>query len=164
MKLRNKREFATTHMELHTMTSPRNCGTTLLLIALWSCAAPPPANAEDDREKLLARVEQFNDAIREGDVQKYADVFVDDFVFTWSRDGQIYAPDSIFPNVVPTPDHRPIVDEIIVRTYGNSAIVNCRMRQRADENGSRTTFSFARVNGVWKVIASHSTPITPPAG
>ena len=72
-------------------------------------ADEPSATQADDREQLLARIEQFNDAIREGDVEKYADVCVDDFVFTWAPDGQIYAPETIFPNVVPTPDHDPIV-------------------------------------------------------
>ena len=91
------------------MTSPMRYGAILLLIAAVSCEGPPSATQADDREQLLARIEQFNDAIREGDVEKYADVCVDDFVFTWAPDGQIYAPETIFPNVVPTPDHDPIV-------------------------------------------------------
>ena len=132
--------------------------------ALASCAGPPAPTAEQDREHLLARIQQFNDAIREGDVEKYADVFVDDFVFTWAPDGQIYSPESIFPNVVPTPDHAPTVDEVVVRTLGDAAIVNVRMRQPPNELGVRVTFSFARVDGVWKVLAYQSTQIVETEG
>ena len=87
----------------------------VLVVAAASCSAPPSETAIDDRELLLGRIEQFNEAIREGDLEKYSDVFVADFVFTWAPDGQIYAPQSIFPNVVPTPDHDPVVDEVVVR-------------------------------------------------
>ena len=86
-------------------------------------------------------------------------MFVDDFVFTWSRNGQIYDRESILPNVVPTPDYAPLVDEEIVRIYGDSAIVNYRVRKAEDEPGARVTFSYARVGDEWKVVASHSTPI-----
>ncbi len=117
---------------------------------------PTPA---EDREALLARIDQFNSTIREGDKDGYADVFVDDFVFTWSRNGQIYDRESILPNVVPTPDYNPLVDEHIVRIYGDSAIVNYRVRKEEGEDGARVTFSYARIDGGWKVVASHSTPI-----
>jgi len=112
----------------------------------------------------LARIDQFNESVRDGDVEKYSDVFVDDFVFTWAPDGQIYSPEDIFPNVVPTPDHAPSVDEVLVRIYGDAAIVNARMRQPPNEAGVRITFSFARVEGVWKVVAYQSTNIIEPTG
>ena len=146
------------------MTSTQRRAATLLLIALASCAGPPAATEAEDREQLLARIEQFNEAIREGDVEKYTDVFVDDFVFTWAPDGQIYAPEEIFPNVVPTPDHAPSVDELVVRIYGDAAIVNARMKQLPHEAGVRVTFSFARVESAWKVVAYQSTNITDTAG
>lgn len=144
-------------------TKARYVGT-LLLIGLASCAGPQPPTEAEDRQRLLQRVEQFNQAIRDGDLESYTDVFVDDFVFTWAPDGQIYSPESIFPNVVPTPDHNPDVDQIIVRIYGDAAIVNARMRQPPNEIGTRTTFSFARVEGVWKVVAYQSTQIVDPTG
>lgn len=78
------------------MTSTQRQTATLLLIALASCVGPPAATEAEDSEQLLARIEQFNEAIREGDVEKYTDVFVDDFVFTWAPDGQIYTPEEIF--------------------------------------------------------------------
>jgi hypothetical protein len=135
----------------------------LLLVALASCATPGAPDAAADRAALVARIDQFNDAVREGDKDKYADVFVDDFVFTWSRDGQIYDREAILPNVVPTPDFAPLVDELIVRVYGDSAIVNYRVRKTPGDAGARVTFSYARIDGVWRVVASHSTPIvTPP--
>ena len=39
-------------------------------------------------------------------------MFVEDFVFTWSRDGQIYSREMILPNVVPTPAFDPMVEVI----------------------------------------------------
>jgi hypothetical protein len=131
----------------------------LLLPALVACATP---SAAEDREHLVARIEQFNSAIREGDQQKYADVFVDDFVFTWSRNGQIYDREAILPNVVPTPEYDPIVDELIVRTYGDAATVTYRVRQKPEDAGARVTFSYGRIDGVWKVLASHGTKIVEP--
>ncbi len=128
----------------------------LLLLALASCAKSADT---DDREQLIARIDQFDSAIREGDKQKYGDVFVEDFVFTWSRDGQIYNREMILPNVVPTPAFDPMVDELIVRIYGDSAVVNYRVRKKADDVGKRVTFSYARIEGEWKVMASHSTAI-----
>jgi len=145
-------------MRLHRRLAP-------LLLALASCATPatPPDIADRadraDREQLVARIDQFNSAIREGDKEKYADVFVDDFVFTWSRDGQIYDREKILPNVVPTPDYDPSVDEVIVRIYGDTAVVNYRVRRRPADTGTRVTFSYARIAGEWKVLASHSTAI-----
>ncbi|WIO74163.1 nuclear transport factor 2 family protein [Porticoccaceae bacterium LTM1] len=117
---------------------------------------------DEDRQLLLDKIEQFNSAIREGDKQKYSDVFTDDFIFTWSRDGQNYTKEDILPNVVPTPDYNPIVDEIEMRQYGNSAIVSYRVRLKPEAAGSRATFSYCKINGEWKVISSHSTKIVPP--
>ena len=134
----------------------------LCLLLLAGCATPQAPSAELDREQLLARIAQFNDSIRDGDKEGYADVFVPDFVFTWSRNGQIYDRESILPNVVPTPDHAPLVDEEIVRIDGDTAIVNYRVRRKPEDAGARVTFSYARIDGVWKVLASHSTPIVPP--
>jgi hypothetical protein len=131
-----------------------------LLVALAACGTPStPADDAADREQIVAKIEQFNSAIREGDKQKYADVFVDDFVFTWSRNGQIYDRETILPNVVPTPDFNPVVDEVIVRIYGDSAIVNFRVSKDPQAAGARVTFSCARIEGEWKVLASHSTKI-----
>jgi len=129
------------------------------LCSLTACGEQSAPSAASDHEQLIARVDQLHDAIREGDKEKYADVFVDDFVFTWSRNGQIYDRASILPNVVPTPDFAPLVDETLVRIYGDSAIVNVRVRQKPEDAGARVTFSYARIDGVWKVVASHSTPI-----
>jgi len=125
-----------------------------LLGSLVSCSTPAA-----DRAQLVAKIEQFNSSIREGDKQKYGDVFVEDFIFTWSRDGQIYDRATILPNVVPTPDFAPIVDELLVRTYGDSAVVNYRVRKEPEDDGVRVTFSYARIDGEWKVMASHSTAI-----
>lgn len=135
-----------------------------LIGLLAACSTQPVAQDTDDRAQLLARVEQFNRSIREGDRQGYADVFVDDFVFTWSRNGQIYDRETILPNVVPTPDHDPVADEFIVRTYGDSAVVNFRSRKDPGDAGVRVTFSYARVGGEWKVVSSHSTAIIPDPG
>lgn len=140
-----------------------NVGRLLLVVAAASCAGPSSETPIDDRARLLDRIEQFNQAIREGDVEKYSDVFVGDFVFTWAPDGQIYTPEAIFPNVVPTPDHDPVVDEVVVRIYGDAAVVSARMRQPPNEAGVRVTFSFARVDDVWKVISYQSTQIIAPA-
>lgn len=130
-----------------------------LLAALGSCATPSTPDRTGDREELVARIEQFNSAIREGDKEKYADVFVEDFVFAWSRNGQIYDRKAILPNVVPTADYDPIVDELLVRIYGDAATVTYRVRKKAEDAGARVTFSYARVDGEWKVVASHGTPI-----
>ena len=146
------------------MTSETRRAAILVLLCLASCGTPPPDTEAEDREQLLARIDQFNESVRDGDVEKYSDVFVDDFVFTWAPDGQIYSPEDIFPKVVPTPDHAPSVDEVLVRIYGDAAIVNARMRQPPNEAGVRITFSFARVEGVWKVVAYQSTNIIEPTG
>lgn len=116
---------------------------------------------DSDRQQLLDKIEQFNSAIREGDKQKYSDVFTDDFIFTWSRNGRIYTREMILPNVVPTPDYQPIVDEILIRVHGDSAIVNYRVRRKEQDTGTRVTFSYSRIKGEWKVIATHSTQIVP---
>ncbi len=146
-----------------------------LLCALASCATPAtpasqpknqptsqPVNQRSttsDRDALVAKIEQFNRSIREGDKRDYADVFVDDFVFTWSRNGQIYDREAILPNVLPTPAHDPLVDELIVRTYRDSAIVNFRSRKNPEDSGVRVTFAYTRTDGGWKVMSSHSTKI-----
>ncbi len=130
-----------------------------LILVLASCATPSMSADGGDREQLIAKIDQFNSAIREGDKQKYGDVFVEDFVFTWSRDGQIYNREMILPNVVPTPGFDPMVDELIVRIYGDSAVANYRVRKNQGDAGTRVTFSYARIDGDWKVVASHSTTI-----
>ena len=136
----------------------------ILLLSLTALIGPAWGGgvSDDDRQQLLAKIDQFNSAIRQGDKQKYSDVFTDDFIFTWSRNGQIYNKEMILPNVVPTPDYNPIVDEVLMRQYGDSAIVNYRVRQKEQDAGARVTFSYSRINGEWKVIATHSTPIVPP--
>jgi hypothetical protein len=120
----------------------------------------PPDPAEQ-RALLIQKIEDFHRSIREGDKEGYAGVFTDDFVFTWSRNGQIYDKESILPNVVPTPDFHPLVDELLVRIHGDAAVLNFRVRKSEGEGepGARVTFSCGRVGDEWKVLASHSTPI-----
>jgi hypothetical protein len=132
-----------------------------LLLILTSCATPSttPRSDDADRELLIAKIEQFNSAIRAGDKAQYGDVFVEDFLFTWSRDGQIYDRATILPNVVPTPDYDPLVDEILVRIHGDSAAINYRVRMKPEDTGVRVTFSCARIDDEWKVLASQSTVI-----
>ena len=146
------------------MNTPTMRTAVLSLLALLAACSPPPATDAEVREQLLARVDQFNESIRDGDVDRYADVFVEDFVFTWAPDGQIYSPESIYPNVVPTPDHAPTIDELLVRRYGDGAVLNARIRQQDDEPGVRVTFSFALVDGVWKVLSYQSTQIVESEG
>ncbi len=137
----------------------------LLLAACHPPAAPPPAasaisrDASADRAAILATIEQFNRSIREGDKAGYGGLFVEDFLFTWSRNGQLYDRAAILPNVVPTPDHSPLIDEVEVRIYGDAGVVNFRSRSSAEEPGARVTFSCARIGEEWKVMASHSTMI-----
>lgn len=133
-----------------------------LAVLTVGCASAPTTSVDTDRDALVARIDQFHRSIREGDKAGYADVFVDDFVFSWSRNGQVYDRAMILPNVVPTPDFEPIVDELQVRVRGDAAIANFRVRKATDEAGARVTFSYARIDGVWKVLASHSTTIVPP--
>ncbi|MEM7167454.1 MAG: nuclear transport factor 2 family protein [Planctomycetota bacterium] len=128
---------------------------TVLVAVSVSCSSV----GTGDRQRLIDKIEQFNRAIREGDKDKYASVFVADFVFTWSRDGQVYDREMILPNVVPTPDYQPIVDEIRTRIYGDSAVANYRVRRNLDDSGTRVTFAYARIGDDWKVVASHSTAI-----
>ena len=137
-------------------------------MALWmllACAKTPvvvPAAVPDasaDREALVATIEQFNRAIRDGDKERYGGLFVEDFLFTWSRNGQLYDRAAILPNVVPTPTHSPLIDEVQVRIYGDTGVVNFRSRSDEQEAGVRVTFSCARIDGEWTVVASHSTPI-----
>lgn len=136
----------------------------ILALSLFVIAGPTLAGevSDKDRQLLLDKIEQFNSSIREGDKQKYSDVFTDDFIFTWSRNGQIYNKEMILPNVVPTPDYKPIVDEILMRQYGDSAIVNYRVRQKKEDDGTRVTFSYSKIDGEWKVISAHGAPIVPP--
>lgn len=137
-----------------------------LLLSACHPAPPPPAAAaaiahdvSADRAAILATIEQFNRSIREGDKAGYGDLFVEDFLFTWSRNGQLYDRAAILPNVVPTPDHRPLIDEVEVRIYGDAGVVSFRSRASAGEPGARVTFSCARIGEEWKVMASHSTLI-----
>ncbi len=135
-------------------------------VAVSACGSTPTpavsATSPEDHAQLIAKIDQFNRSIREGDKEGYGDVFVEDFVFAWSRNGQIYDREAILPNVVPTPDYAPLVDELIVRTYGDAAIANYRVRKNPDDAGARVTFSYVRIDGEWKVMASHSTKIVPP--
>lgn len=133
-----------------------------LLFFLASTSALADQVQTEDRQLLLDKIEQFNSAIREGDKEKYSDVFTDDFIFTWSRNGQNFTKEMILPNVVPTPDFNPIVDEVEMRQYGDSAIVSFRTRQKAKDAGVRVTFSYSKIKGKWKVTSSHSTIIIPP--
>ncbi len=134
---------------------------TFLLIVLINPVLADNISPQD-RQKLLDKVEQYNSAIREGDKKKYSDVFTDDFIFTWGRNGQIYNKKVILPNVVPTPDHKPIVDEVLMRQYGNSAVVNCRVRKSEKDTGTRVTFNYSKIKGEWKVITIQGTPIVAP--
>ena len=119
------------------------------------------ASASDyspEDQQLMVKVEQFFSSIREGDKEKYSDVFTDDFIFTWSKDGHIYTKEQILPNVKPTPDYRPDISEVLIRHYGDSAIVNCRVT-RNEGSMVRITFSFARIDDEWKATAIQGTNI-----
>ena len=116
-------------------------------------------NEQTTTRELLARVDQFNRALRDGDVEMYSDVFADDFLFTWSENGQVFEKPELLPNVRPTPSYNPIVDQVRVRVYERAAVANFRLRLSDDEPGTRVTFSFSYEGDCWKVIAVHSTKI-----
>ena len=131
----------------------------LTLLLASPLVAQQDASEPTESSELMALVDQFYNSIRAGDREGYADVFVDDFVFTWSGDGGVWAPESIFPNVAPTPDLVVLIDEVVTRSYGDAALINFRQRSSEEEPGVRVTFSLVRLSGEWKAMSYQSTAI-----
>lgn len=117
-----------------------------------------------EHPELMTVVHQFYGSIRAGDRVAYADVFCEDFVFTWSGDGAVWSPESILPNVVPTPDHTVLIDEVVTRIRGDAAILNYRARDSERVAGVRVTFSLVHQDGDWKAMSYQSTTIPEPEG
>ena len=136
---------------------------TILLLAL---AAAPGAYAAEPIERVDA---SWNDLRQRSDVDGLEKLVDERFVLVHS-DGRVqYKADYIAELRTRTRVNGPIVNEDVkVRSYGNTAVVNGVSVQSGVSNGQPWSgrFRFTRVwlqhDGTWKIVSSHSSRIAEP--
>ncbi|GAA5072931.1 nuclear transport factor 2 family protein [Lysobacter panacisoli] len=141
--------------------------TAILLFALLVCI-PSAVAAESDAE-LLALDATWNDLRMKPDVDGLDRLLADDWMLTHS-DGRVqYKADYLDELRTSTRRNQGIGnDDLRVRRYGDTMVVTGTSVQSGISNGQpwsgrfRFTRTWIKRDGQWRMVASHSSRITPP--
>jgi len=141
----------------------RSLALTLVLLT----AAPMPAD-ETARKELLARDATWNELRLKPDVAGLERLLVDDWLLTHS-DGKVQGKAEYLAELqTRTRANQAITNEdVAVRIHGATGVVTGTSVQSGVTNGQPFSgrFRFTRVwalqDGVWRMVASHSSRITP---
>lgn len=138
-------------------------------VIMLSVVASGSASAQHtaDSVAVYRAVEQVGRSFGENDAALFARLTTDDYTFVAPngaiqtkaqrliplRSGALHYASSQY-------------DEIVVRVYGSTAVATARVITKATMNGAdfsgkfRATLVFARIDGAWKMVASHASALT----
>ena len=147
----------------------------LLVMLFQSCSTGTKENlcSDQEKEKLLTRVEQFNSAFRNGEAEKLKSMITKNYIHTngkskairkydWvsylqKRKEEISSGDLIVSNY--------LMDETEMEIYGDMAIVTAKISfssvraHEQKENEFRITNIWVQERGIWKRAGFHDTRI-----
>jgi ketosteroid isomerase-like protein len=137
----------------------------VLLLSLGVAAAAAPPGSADSTRAVLAVERQWNDARAHGDVATLDRILVDDWTVTHAN-GNTDAKSKYLADLesgARTFTGSVTEDDVIVRVYGDTAVVAGSSDSAVTFNGQRQggKLHFTRVyvkrGGAWKMIVSHAT-------
>ena len=137
-------------------------------VIVIAAAAP---SAEADRAAILAVERDWNRAVAEKDFAALERIIAPDFVLIWA-DGSVANRDQMLANAranqwVIKPFE---TEEVLVRLYGDVAVVTGRFTQTASlgertvTNTFRYTDVYRRSGGTWIAVSAQATVVPKPAG
>ncbi|HTG79960.1 MAG TPA: nuclear transport factor 2 family protein [Sphingomicrobium sp.] len=134
-----------------------------VVLAIFLVAAAPRT---DDRADLLAVERAWDTAVVERDVAALNRILADDFVLVWIN-GQVSGKREMLQAVA---DRKAEIDpfeteEVMVRIYGDTAVVNgrftqtARLGERSETNQFRYTDVYHRTRKGWQAVSAHASLI-----
>jgi len=136
-------------------------------VVVLAAAAP---SAEADRAAILAVERDWNRAVAEKDFAALERILADDFILIWA-DGSVSNRTQVLANArANTWTIEPFeTEEVVVRIYGDTAVVTGRFTQTASNGERRVTNSFRytdvyrRKGATWVAVSAQATVIPKPA-
>jgi ketosteroid isomerase-like protein len=141
---------------------------TCIALALSSPFTPAeekkePGPAAKEAEKVYRR---YVEAGVQKDDKALSAVLLDDFTLTLDKGSVLKRAEAIGLLLAPDLKQEPTsIDELTVRVYGDSAIINCRSTEKgkqrgvAFENTMQSTVTLIKKDGKWSIAAEHVSPV-----
>jgi ketosteroid isomerase-like protein len=124
----------------------------------------------DTQEEAVRRlVAERTAALVRKDVTALEHILAPAFVYT-NASGEVLDKDSYLARYIHDSDVRwlsQVTEEVAVRVVGETAVVTCRVQDRAEFNGRlldatfRSTYVYVRDAAGWRCLAGHTGPATP---
>ena len=144
--------------------------TTLLCLAAFVLVAVPPVSSETSASDDLHRIDATWNTLRlTPDVPALERLLTDDWILTHS-DGRVQTKRDYLDELKTQARRNSSIanEDVKVRTYGDTAIVTGVSVQSGTSNGQtfggrfRFTRVWVRVQGTWRMAASHSSRVEAP--
>jgi ketosteroid isomerase-like protein len=140
----------------------------LIVVAILSAPVAMAASPRDDRAQLLALEREWDTAVVERDVATLNRILADDFMLIWIN-GQVSGKREMLGNVAARKaEIDPFeTEDVIVRIYGNTAILTgrftqtARLGERHETNQFRYTDVYRRTGRGWQAVSAQATLIKP---
>lgn len=152
----------------------RRMASVLTMALALALAAPANAAETGTAGELKKLLHEFLDAAGRSDKATFDRFFADDLIYTRSAGVTITKADIMKGlNEPPKPDDPKTTydaDDITVRGYGDTAVVNFRLIQHLKKGGNqetnyfRNTGTFLKRNGKWQAVAWQSTRVPKESG
>jgi len=142
--------------------------TVLLALVTMTQAASALARDAADRAELSRLEQVWNDAHVKGDADALDKLWANDLVVTVASMPVMNKADSLaMVRSGRMPFTKYETSEVLIRPYGDSAVVTGRVRRVRSMNGRdvqddwRFTKVYIRARGEWKVVSWHASPSAP---
>jgi ketosteroid isomerase-like protein len=136
----------------------------MLLAGMGTFAGYGQTSQSDERSKLFALENVWNQAAQRNDLKALQHLLDDAFVYVDSS-GKIMTKTDVLARVQASPVHQVLSESMVVHLHGDTAVVTGIYQTKGIEHGKpfkhreRFIDTWRYKNGVWMSIASLTTPI-----
>ncbi|MBA3678304.1 MAG: nuclear transport factor 2 family protein [Sphingosinicella sp.] len=138
-------------------------------IASVAVAAPVSRPGSSDHLQLLRIEQRWNDAVVARNAPELDRILADDFLLIWVNGAISTKAELIAAAVGRKAEIEPFrTEDVLVRVYGNVAVLTGRFRQtarlgaRSEINSFRYTDVYRRSKRGWQAVSAHASLLPPP--
>lgn len=132
----------------------------MLVVLLLGCAHVQEHGSSHDKDAILALELELCGLLERGALDEYAGHLTPDYALTTAQ-GELQTREQALAFCRKLgPGYKMTPDQMLVRVYGNTAILTARVVGPNGGAGDHMTKTFVRINGRWLLAALHWSEIT----